>query len=74
MGGEPKLSKNELKRHLKAEKKVPRKEAQQNELSGEWLSQAAAAHTNHTTDNDVGAEEKTLDPNQYRKTHSQAVH
>lgn len=33
----PKLSNNELKRHLKAEKKVPRKEARQNELSEEQL-------------------------------------
>lgn len=46
----PKLSKNELKRHLWAEKEVARKEAQQNELSEEQLSQAAAAApANHAT-------------------------
>ncbi|CAO2610055.1 Lysine--tRNA ligase [Lemmus lemmus] len=71
--GEPKLSKNELKRRLKAEKKVAEKEAKQKELSEKQLSQAAAATTNHVADNGVGAEEETLDPNQYYKIRSQAV-
>lgn len=39
------------------------KEAKQKELSEKQLSQAAAATTNHTADNGVGAEEETLDPN-----------
>ncbi|XP_036201094.1 lysine--tRNA ligase isoform X2 [Myotis myotis] len=73
-GGESKLSKNELKRRLKAEKKVAEKEAKQKELSEKQLSQANAAATNHTTDNDVGPEEESLDPNQYYKIRSQAVH
>nr|KAF6410176.1 hypothetical protein HJG63_007026 [Rousettus aegyptiacus] len=64
---------SELKRRLKAEKKVAEKEAKQKELS-EKLSQANAAATNHTNDNDVGAEEESLDPNQYYKIRSQAIH
>ncbi|XP_037671861.1 lysine--tRNA ligase isoform X2 [Choloepus didactylus] len=71
--GEPKLSKNELKRRLKAEKKVAEKEAKQKELSEKQLSQDAAT-TSHTTDNDEGAKEESLDPNQYYKIRSQAVH
>ncbi|XP_023369860.1 lysine--tRNA ligase [Otolemur garnettii] len=62
-GAEPKLSKNELKRRLKAEKKVAEKEAKQKELSEKQLSQATADATNHTTDNGVGVEEESLDPN-----------
>uniref|UniRef100_A0A8C0XLU0 Uncharacterized protein n=1 Tax=Castor canadensis TaxID=51338 RepID=A0A8C0XLU0_CASCN len=54
---------SELKRRLKAEKKVAEKEAKQKELSEKQLSQATVAATNHTTDNDVGAEEESLDPN-----------
>uniref|UniRef100_A0A2K5RAY7 Lysine--tRNA ligase n=1 Tax=Cebus imitator TaxID=2715852 RepID=A0A2K5RAY7_CEBIM len=69
-----KLSKNELKRCLKAEKKVAEKEAKQKELSEKQLSQATAAATNHTTDNGMGPEEESLDPNQYYKIHSQAIH
>ncbi|KAJ8795974.1 hypothetical protein J1605_002736 [Eschrichtius robustus] len=71
--GEPKLSKNELKRRLKAEKKIAEKEAKQKELSEKQLSQSAAA-TNHTADDGAGAEEESLDPNQYFKIRSQAVH
>lgn len=52
---------SELKRRLKAEKKVAEKEAKQKELSEKQLSQATA--TNHTADNGVGAEEESLDPN-----------
>ncbi|XP_048648370.1 lysine--tRNA ligase [Marmota marmota marmota] len=72
--GEPKLSKNELKRRLKAEKKVAEKEAKQKELSEKQLSQATAAATNHANENGVGSEEESLDPNQYYKIRSQAVH
>ncbi|XP_043290759.1 lysine--tRNA ligase isoform X2 [Cervus canadensis] len=68
---EPKLSKNELKRRLKAEKKIAEKEAKQKELSEKQLSQAA---TNHSADDGVAAEEESLDPNQYFKIRSQAVH
>lgn len=56
------LPNSELKRRLKAEKKVAEKEAKQKELSEKQLGQAAAA-TSHTADNGVGAEEETLDPN-----------
>ncbi|KAB1273118.1 Lysine--tRNA ligase [Camelus dromedarius] len=72
-GGEPKLSKNELKRRLKAEKKIAEKEAKQKELSEKQLSQATAAATSHTADNGVGTDEESLDPNQYYKIRSQAV-
>lgn len=73
-GGEPKLSKNDLKRNLKVEKKVVEKEAKQKEVNKKQLSQANAAATHHTTDNDVGAKEESLDPNQYCKILSQAVY
>uniref|UniRef100_A0A2K5E3Q7 Lysine--tRNA ligase n=1 Tax=Aotus nancymaae TaxID=37293 RepID=A0A2K5E3Q7_AOTNA len=73
-GTELKLSKNELKRCLKAEKKVAEKEAKQKELSEKQLSQATTAATNHTTDDGVGPEEESPDPNQYYKIHSQAIH
>uniref|UniRef100_A0A8D0PUE5 Lysine--tRNA ligase n=1 Tax=Sus scrofa TaxID=9823 RepID=A0A8D0PUE5_PIG len=65
---------SELKRRLKAEKKIAEKEAKQKELSEKQLSQATTAATNHTTDNGVAAEEESLDPNQYFKIRSQAVH
>uniref|UniRef100_A0A8C8ZLA8 Lysine--tRNA ligase n=1 Tax=Prolemur simus TaxID=1328070 RepID=A0A8C8ZLA8_PROSS len=64
---------DELKRRLKAEKKVAEKEAKQKELSEKQQSQATAAVTNHT-DNGVGVEEESLDPNQYYKIRSQAIH
>lgn len=58
------LLNSELKRRLKAEKKLAEKEAKQKELSEKQLNQTtAAAATNHTADNGVGAEEETLDPN-----------
>lgn len=57
------LPNSELKRRLKAEKKVAEKEARQKELSEKQQIHAAAAATNHTTDNGVSAEEETLDPN-----------
>lgn len=64
---------SELKRRLKAEKKLAEKEAKQKELSEKQQSQAAAAVSNHATDNGVGTEEESLDPNQYYKIRSQAV-
>lgn len=67
------LSNSELKRRLKAEKKVAEKEAKQKELSEKQLSQTAAA-TNHTTDNGVGAEEESLDPNVSSLGHLVAGH
>lgn len=66
--GGSKLSKNELKRHLKAEKRLAEKEAKQKGLSEKQLSQTAAATTKHTADNGLEAEEETLDPSQYYKT------
>ena len=51
---------SELKRRLKAEKKIAEKEAKQKELSEKQLSQAA---TNHSADDGVAAEEESLDPN-----------
>ena len=73
MDGQLKLSKNELKRCLKAEKKLAEKEAKQKELCEKQLKQTACATTNHTDDNGVGAEEKTLDPNQYYRIQSPAA-
>lgn len=58
---------HELKRCLKAEKKVMEKEAKHKELSQKQVSQANAAATNHTTDNDMGTKEKNLYPNKYYK-------
>lgn len=54
------LPDSELKRRLKAEKKIAEKEAKQKELSEKQLSQAA---TNHSADDGVAAEEESLDPN-----------
>ena len=65
--GEPKRSKNELKRRLKAEKKIAEKEAKQRELSEKQLSQAAA--TNHSADDGMAAEEESLDPNVSSRDH-----
>lgn len=63
------LPDSELKRRLKAEKKIAEKEAKQKELSEKQLSQAAAAATSHTADNGVGAEEESLDPNVSLRDH-----
>lgn len=59
-GFEPKPSKNKLKRHLEIEKKVVEKDAKKKELREEQLSQANAAASNHTNDNDVVAKEESL--------------
>ncbi|KAM3828741.1 lysine--tRNA ligase isoform 2-T2 [Vipera latastei] len=62
---EPRLSKNELKRRLKAEKKAAEKEAKQQEQGEKASSRRADA---------AGAEEEeNLDPNQYYKIRSQAI-
>nr|KAF6413630.1 hypothetical protein HJG59_009804 [Molossus molossus] len=70
----PKWSQDELTRCLEAEERAAEKEAKQKEPSEKQRSQANAAATSHTTDNDVGAEEDSLDPNPYDNSHSQAVH
>lgn len=72
--GELKVSKNELKRCLKVDKKVSEKEAKQKELREKQLSQDNATATNHTTDKDVGAKEEILDLNQYYQISSKTVH
>ncbi|XP_066493101.1 lysine--tRNA ligase isoform X2 [Tiliqua scincoides] len=66
---EPRLSKNELKRRLKAEKKVAEKEAKQKEQS----LNAAPARAAPALDSECAADEETLDPNQYYKIRSQAI-
>nr|XP_058954595.1 lysine--tRNA ligase-like [Pocillopora verrucosa] len=63
-GGEGNISKNELKRRLKAEKKAKEKEAKQAEAPS---SQAAENKKKDELD------EESLDPNQYFKIRSQAI-
>ena len=65
------LSKNELKRRLKAEKKQAEKEAKQKEPRQKEAQQAAAAAA--TTTPGVEGDEEALDPNQYYKIRSQAI-
>ncbi|KAL9974645.1 hypothetical protein ACROYT_G011706 [Oculina patagonica] len=64
-GGEEKLSKNELKRRLKAEQKAKEKEAKQAQKA-----QSTPAAENKKKDE---LDEESLDPNQYFKIRSQAV-
>nr|XP_005310258.1 lysine--tRNA ligase isoform X2 [Chrysemys picta bellii] len=64
------LSKNELKRRLKAERKVADKEAKQKEQSEKHLSKSALTLG---SENGNGADEESLDPNQYYKIRSQAI-
>ena len=61
------LPDSELKRRLKAEKKIAEKEAKQKELSEKQLSQAAAS--NHSAEDGVAAEEESLDPNVSSQDH-----
>ncbi|XP_034973528.1 lysine--tRNA ligase isoform X2 [Zootoca vivipara] len=61
---EPRLSKNELKRRLKAEKKVAEKQAKQKEQGEKLPPKPAACATE---------DEENLDPNQYYKIRSQAI-
>ncbi|XP_034046389.1 lysine--tRNA ligase isoform X2 [Thalassophryne amazonica] len=64
---EEKLSKNELKRRMKAEKKAAEKEAKAKE-------QVEHTETNdHGAVNTCGLDEETLDPHQYFKIRSQAI-
>lgn len=64
-GGEEKLSKNEIKRRLKAEKKAKEKQAK------EEASKAQSGPAVEKKKDEL--EEETLDPNQYYKIRSQAV-
>lgn len=65
-GGEEKISKNELKRRLKAEKKAKEKQAKEESLK----TQGGPDVENKKKDE---LEEESLDPNQYYKIRSQAV-
>ncbi|XP_067399519.1 lysine--tRNA ligase isoform X1 [Emydura macquarii macquarii] len=67
---EASLSKNELKRRLKAEKKVAEKEAKHKEQSEKQLNKSALTLG---SENCNGADEESLDPNQYYKIRSQAI-
>ncbi|XP_018411391.1 PREDICTED: lysine--tRNA ligase isoform X1 [Nanorana parkeri] len=60
--GDAKLSKNELKRRLKAEKKSAEKEAKQKEQSEKTPSEQSQE-----------LDEESLDPNQYYKIRTQAI-
>ncbi|XP_027758858.1 lysine--tRNA ligase isoform X2 [Empidonax traillii] len=62
------LSKNELKRRLKAERKIAEKEAKQKEQSEKDLKKPSL-----TSENNAGADEESLDPNQYFKIRSHAI-
>ncbi|TNN87592.1 Lysine--tRNA ligase [Liparis tanakae] len=62
-----KLSKNELKRRMKSEKKTAEKEAKVKEQ----LDQKK--ESNEGAENASGLDEETLDPNQYFKIRSQAI-
>ncbi|XP_073234201.1 lysine--tRNA ligase-like [Porites lutea] len=64
-GGEEKLSKNELKRRLKAQQKAKEKEAKE-----ALKAQSGVVAQNKKKDE---VDEETLDPNQYYKIRSQAV-
>ncbi|XP_024051614.1 lysine--tRNA ligase isoform X1 [Terrapene carolina triunguis] len=61
---------SELKRRLKAERKVADKEAKQKEQSEKHLSKSALTLG---SENCNGADEESLDPNQYYKIRSQAI-
>ncbi|XP_065272526.1 lysine--tRNA ligase [Emys orbicularis] len=61
---------SELKRRLKAERKVADKEAKQKEQSEKHLSKSAFTLG---SENCNGADEESLDPNQYYKIRSQAI-
>ncbi|XP_065423768.1 lysine--tRNA ligase isoform X1 [Chrysemys picta bellii] len=61
---------SELKRRLKAERKVADKEAKQKEQSEKHLSKSALTLG---SENGNGADEESLDPNQYYKIRSQAI-
>ncbi|XP_074864675.1 lysine--tRNA ligase isoform X2 [Carettochelys insculpta] len=64
------LSKNELKRRLKAERKVAEKETKLKEQTGKHPSKPALTLASESCN---GADEESLDPNQYYKIRSQAI-
>uniref|UniRef100_A0A8D2JVI3 Uncharacterized protein n=1 Tax=Theropithecus gelada TaxID=9565 RepID=A0A8D2JVI3_THEGE len=64
---------SELKRRLKANKKVAEKEAKRKELSEKQLSQATTAATKHTTDNGVGPEEERSTPKELLEESSSSM-
>merc|ERR1719369_1309564 len=63
-----KISKNELKRRMKADKKAAEKEAK----AKEQVEQKKES-SNKGAQDDFGADEETLDPNQYFKIRTQAI-
>ncbi|XP_068117317.1 lysine--tRNA ligase-like isoform X2 [Hyperolius riggenbachi] len=63
--GEAKLSKNELKRRAKAEKKAAEKEAKHKDQNEK--------PPNETSEKEEAIDEETLDPNQYYKIRTQAI-
>ncbi|XP_078066791.1 lysine--tRNA ligase isoform X2 [Mustelus asterias] len=67
-GGDSKLSKNELKRRMKAEKKAAEKEIKTKELA-----EKQALETKKVDGIDISGDEETLDPNQYYKIRTQAI-
>ncbi|XP_078526258.1 lysine--tRNA ligase isoform X2 [Lissotriton helveticus] len=68
-GDADKLSKNELKRRLKAEKKAAEKEAKQKEPA----EKHPVAPGGQPVEDGLLSEEETLDPNQYFKIRTQAI-
>ncbi|XP_054696142.1 lysine--tRNA ligase isoform X3 [Grus americana] len=67
---ESRLSKNELKRRLKAERKTAEKEAKQKEQNEKHSNKPSLTSD---SENNVAADEECLDPNQYYKIRSHAV-
>ncbi|XP_075365440.1 lysine--tRNA ligase-like isoform X1 [Mycteria americana] len=61
---------SELKRRLKAERKIAEKEAKQKEESEKHSNKPSLTSD---SENNIGADEESLDPNQYYKIRSHAV-
>ncbi|XP_060694000.1 lysine--tRNA ligase isoform X1 [Hemiscyllium ocellatum] len=66
--GDTKLSKNELKRRMKAEKKAAEKEIKAKEQADKQVHEAKKIDGI-----DMSGDEETLDPNQYYKIRTQAI-
>ncbi|XP_048461753.1 lysine--tRNA ligase-like isoform X2 [Rhincodon typus] len=66
--GDTKLSKNELKRRMKAEKKAADKEVKAKEQAEKQANEAKKVDGI-----DMSGDEETLDPNQYYKIRTQAI-
>ncbi|GCC27681.1 lysine--tRNA ligase isoform X2 [Chiloscyllium punctatum] len=66
--GDTKLSKNELKRRMKAEKKAAEKEIKAKEQADKQVHEAKKVDGI-----DMSGDEETLDPNQYYKIRTQAI-